>query len=136
MKSDIEIAQEATMLPITEVAAQLGLAEDDLILYGNYKAKIKLDVIKKFADRPNAKYIDVTAITTNPPCERQNNHDRRPRPGYEAYGKSSIIAISPPSLGPVFGIKAALLGRILSDHPDGGLQPSFDGRLPCGNSSA
>jgi formate--tetrahydrofolate ligase len=110
MKSDIEIAQEATMLPITEVAAQLGLAEDDLILYGKYKAKIKLDVIKKFADRPNAKYIDVTAITPTPLGEGKTTTTVGLGQAMKHIGKSSIIAIRQPSLGPVFGIKGGAAG--------------------------
>ena len=64
--SDIEIAQAANMRPIREVAAEVGLTEDDLDLYGKYKAKVHLDVLEKFKDRPNAKYIDVTAITPTP----------------------------------------------------------------------
>ena len=61
--SDIEIAQSAVLKPIKEVAALVGLTEDDLDFYGKYKAKVHLDVLKKFKDRPQGKYIDVTAIT-------------------------------------------------------------------------
>jgi len=64
--SDIEIAQAANMRPIREVAAEVGLTEDDLDLYGKYKAKVHLDVLERLKDRPNAKYIDVTAITPTP----------------------------------------------------------------------
>jgi len=64
--SDIEIAQEATMRPIIDVAQQLGLTEDDLDYYGKYKAKVHLDVLDRLADRPQGKYIDVTAITPTP----------------------------------------------------------------------
>jgi len=66
MKSDLEIAQEATMRPIIDVAKELGLSEDDIEFYGKYKAKIKLDVLEKFKDRPDGKYIDVTAVTPTP----------------------------------------------------------------------
>ncbi|HLV44744.1 MAG TPA: formate--tetrahydrofolate ligase, partial [Aggregatilineales bacterium] len=64
--SDIEIAQAADLRPIIEIAAKLGLDEDDIDFYGKYKAKIHLDVLQKFADRPQGKYIDVTAITPTP----------------------------------------------------------------------
>nr|MBC8421282.1 formate--tetrahydrofolate ligase [Actinomycetota bacterium] len=63
MKSDIEIAQASEMKHIREIAESIGLSEDHLELYGNYKAKVGLDVIEEFKDRPNGKYIDVTAIT-------------------------------------------------------------------------
>ncbi|MBU0703326.1 MAG: formate--tetrahydrofolate ligase, partial [Chloroflexi bacterium] len=64
--SDIEIAQAAELLPIMEVAKSVGLTEDDIDLQGKWKAKVHLDVIEKFRDRPNGKYIDVTAITPTP----------------------------------------------------------------------
>ncbi|RPJ02452.1 MAG: formate--tetrahydrofolate ligase, partial [Chloroflexi bacterium] len=64
--SDIDIVQAADLRPIREIAAKLGLTEDDLDLYGKYKAKVHLDVLEKFKDRPQGKYIDVTAITPTP----------------------------------------------------------------------
>lgn len=64
--SDIEIAQMAELIPIVEVAASVGLSEDDLDLYGKYKAKVHLDVLHRLKDRPNGKYVDVTAITPTP----------------------------------------------------------------------
>ena len=64
--SDIDIAQAATLRPILEIAAQVGLTEDDLDLYGKYKAKVHLDVLERLKDRPQGKYIDVTAITPTP----------------------------------------------------------------------
>jgi len=64
--SDLEIAQAATVKPVLEIADKLGLTEDDLDLYGKYKAKVHLDVLEKFADRRQGKYIDVTAITPTP----------------------------------------------------------------------
>jgi len=64
--SDLEIAQAVEMKPIIEIAASLGLGPDDLDLYGKYKAKVHLDVLTKFKDRPQGKYIDVTAITPTP----------------------------------------------------------------------
>ena len=64
--SDLEIAQAAKMQPIVEIAKKIGLEEDDLELYGKYKAKVHLDVIERLKDRPTAKYVDVTAITPTP----------------------------------------------------------------------
>ena len=64
--SDLEIAQAARLRPIRDVAAEVGLTEDDLDYYGKYKAKVHLDVLQRFKNRPNAKYIDVTAITPTP----------------------------------------------------------------------
>ena len=64
--SDIEIAQETELKPVLEVATQVGLSEDDLDLHGKYKAKVHLDVLEKYKDRPQGKYIDVTAITPTP----------------------------------------------------------------------
>ena len=66
MKSDLEIAQEAKMKPIKEIAEQIGLSEDDIEYYGKYKAKINLEVLDKLKDKPDGKYIDVTAITPTP----------------------------------------------------------------------
>ena len=69
MKTDVQIAQEAKMLPITEVAEKLGLKEDDLIQYGKYKAKIKLDVLEELQDKEDGKLILVTAINPTPAGE-------------------------------------------------------------------
>ena len=64
--SDIDIAQASDIKPITQIAAELGIREDELELYGPYKAKIKLEILERLKDRPNGKYIDVTAITPTP----------------------------------------------------------------------
>ncbi|HEX2170832.1 MAG TPA: formate--tetrahydrofolate ligase, partial [Dehalococcoidia bacterium] len=66
MLSDLEIAQAAQLRPIRDIAADLGLTEDDIEYFGRYKAKIRLDVLERLQDRPNAKYIDITAITPTP----------------------------------------------------------------------
>jgi formate--tetrahydrofolate ligase len=66
MKSDLEIAQQTKMLPVTEIASSVGIADAELELYGNYKAKVKADILKRLSDRPQAKYIVVTAITPTP----------------------------------------------------------------------
>ena len=79
--SDIEIAQAAKMQPIIEIAKKIGLEEDDLELYGKYKAKVHLDVIDRLKDKPTAKYIDVTAITPTPLGRGQDRHLDRPYRG-------------------------------------------------------
>jgi methylenetetrahydrofolate dehydrogenase (NADP+)/methenyltetrahydrofolate cyclohydrolase/formyltetrahydrofolate synthetase len=108
--SDIEIAQEANMRPIVEVAADLGLTEDDLDLYGKYKAKVHLDVLEKFADRPQGKYIDVTAITPTPLGEGKTVTTIGVSQGLHHIGKKVMTCIRQPSQGPTFGIKGGAAG--------------------------
>ena len=110
MKSDIEIAQEAKMKPIVEIAESMGLVEDDLELYGKYKAKVKLEVLDRFKDRPNAKYIDVTAITPTPLGEGKTVTTIGLGMSLNRIGKKAITCIRQPSLGPVFGIKGGAAG--------------------------
>ncbi len=108
--SDIEIAQAATLKPITEIAASVGLSEDDLELYGKYKAKVHLDVREKLADRPNAKYIDVTAITPTPLGEGKTTTTIGLTEALGYLGKKALCAIRQPSMGPTFGIKGGAAG--------------------------
>ncbi len=108
--ADIDIAQAAAIRPIREIAAALGLTEDDLELYGKYKAKIHLDVREKFAARPNAKYIDVTAITPTPLGEGKTTTTVGLTQALGALGYKSIAAIRQPSMGPTFGIKGGAAG--------------------------
>jgi methylenetetrahydrofolate dehydrogenase (NADP+)/methenyltetrahydrofolate cyclohydrolase/formyltetrahydrofolate synthetase len=108
--SDIEIAQEAKLQPIVDVAAQLGLREDDLDLYGKYKAKVHLDVLDKFADRPQGKYIDVTAITPTPLGEGKTVTTIGVSQGLHYIGKKVMTCIRQPSQGPTFGIKGGAAG--------------------------
>ena len=108
--SDIEIAQAAEMRPILEVAADLGLSEDDLDLYGKYKAKVHLDVLDKFADRPMGKYIDVTAITPTPLGEGKTVTTIGVSQGLHYIGKNVMTCIRQPSQGPTFGIKGGAAG--------------------------
>ncbi len=108
--ADIEIAQAAAIRPIREIAAPLGLTEDDLELYGKYKAKVHLDVREKFAARPNAKYIDVTAITPTPLGEGKTTTTVGLTQALGALGYNSIAAIRQPSMGPTFGIKGGAAG--------------------------
>ncbi len=110
MKSDIEIAQEAKMLPIMDIAREMGLEEDEVELYGKYKAKVTLDVLNRLKDRPNAKYIDVTAITPTPLGEGKTVTTIGLGLALNRIGKKTINCIRQPSLGPVFGIKGGAAG--------------------------
>jgi methylenetetrahydrofolate dehydrogenase (NADP+)/methenyltetrahydrofolate cyclohydrolase/formyltetrahydrofolate synthetase len=108
--SDIEIAQEAKMRPIIDVAKQVGLTEDDLDFYGKYKAKVHLDVLDRLADRPNAKYIDVTAITPTPLGEGKTVTTIGVSQGLAYLGEKVFTCIRQPSQGPTFGIKGGAAG--------------------------
>lgn len=110
MKSDIQIAQEATLKPIIDVAADLGLGADDLDLYGKYKAKIHLDVFDRVADRPDGKLILCTAITPTPAGEGKTTTNVGLSMGLAKIGKSVITTLREPSLGPSFGIKGGAAG--------------------------
>ncbi|MCK4449967.1 MAG: formate--tetrahydrofolate ligase, partial [Anaerolineae bacterium] len=108
--SDIEIAQAAKMRPVREVAEEIGLTEDDMDLHGKYKAKVYLDVLEKFKDRPNAKYIDVTAITPTPLGEGKTVTTIGVSQGLAYLGKKVFTCIRQPSQGPTFGIKGGAAG--------------------------
>ncbi|MBN1317563.1 MAG: formate--tetrahydrofolate ligase, partial [Anaerolineales bacterium] len=108
--SDIEIVQAATLKPILEIADSIGLTEDDLDLYGKYKAKIHLNVREKFADRPQGKYIDVTAITPTPLGEGKTVTTIGLSQGLHYIGKKVMTVIRQPSQGPTFGIKGGAAG--------------------------
>ena len=110
MKSDIEIAQEAKMIPIKEVAAQLGMTEDDLELYGKYKAKISDELINRVKDRPDGKLILVTAINPTPAGEGKTTTSVGLGQAFGRLGKKAVIALREPSLGPCFGIKGGASG--------------------------
>jgi len=110
VKSDIQIAQEATLKPIIDVAADLGLGADDLDLYGKYKAKIHLDVFDRVKDRPDGKLILCTAITPTPAGEGKTTTNVGLSMGLAKIGKSVITTLREPSLGPSFGIKGGAAG--------------------------
>lgn len=110
MKSDLQIAQEATLRPITEVAAEIGIAEDHLELYGKHKAKVSLDVLEALGDRPQGRYIDVTAINPTPLGEGKTVTTVGLGQALKFIGKNVITCIRQPSLGPVFGIKGGAAG--------------------------
>jgi methylenetetrahydrofolate dehydrogenase (NADP+)/methenyltetrahydrofolate cyclohydrolase/formyltetrahydrofolate synthetase/formate--tetrahydrofolate ligase len=107
---DLEIAQAATVKPIMEIAESIGLTEDDLELYGKYKAKVHLDVLERFAARPQGKYIDVTAITPTPLGEGKTTTTIGLTQGLGKIGQKAMTCIRQPSMGPTFGIKGGAAG--------------------------
>lgn len=109
-KSDIEIAQEAGMLPIRNIAADLGIDEKYLEQYGNYKAKIDCGLLSDLAGRPDGKLILVTAITPTPAGEGKTTMTVGLADGLRKIGKKSVAALREPSLGPVFGVKGGAAG--------------------------
>lgn len=110
MKSDIQIAQEATMLPIKEVAASIGIEEDDLELYGKYKAKLSDELIEKTKNNQDGKLILVTAINPTPAGEGKTTTSVGLGQAFGKLGKKALIALREPSLGPCFGIKGGAAG--------------------------
>ncbi|MCI7106299.1 MAG: formate--tetrahydrofolate ligase [Lachnospiraceae bacterium] len=110
MKSDIQIAQEAKMIPIKEVAASIGIQEDDLELYGKYKAKISDELIERTKNNPDGKLILVTAINPTPAGEGKTTTSVGLGQALGKLGKKAIIALREPSLGPCFGIKGGAAG--------------------------
>ena len=110
MKTDIEIAQEAVMEPIAKVAAQLGVTEDDLELYGKYKAKLTDEYIDSLKDRPDGRLILVTAINPTPAGEGKTTTSVGLGQAFGKLGKKAVIALREPSLGPCFGIKGGAAG--------------------------
>ena len=110
MLSDIEIAQQAKMQKITEVAAKLGISEDDIELYGKYKAKLSYDLIRRVKDKKDGKLILVTAITPTPAGEGKSTTTVGLAQGLAKLGKKVIVALREPSLGPCMGIKGGAAG--------------------------
>ena len=110
MKPDVEIAQEAKMLPITAVAESLGLCQDDIDPYGKYKAKLLPEAEARFADKENGKLILVTAISPTPAGEGKTTMTIGLGDALHRMGKNVMIALREPSLGPVFGIKGGAAG--------------------------
>ena len=110
MLSDIEIAQRAKCLPIKEIAKSLSIEEDDLELYGKYKAKLPLSLVDKYSDRPDGKLILVTAINPTPAGEGKTTVTVGLGEAMSKIGKNAVIALREPSMGPVFGIKGGAAG--------------------------
>ncbi|MBP2663689.1 MAG: fhs 3, partial [Firmicutes bacterium] len=110
MKSDVEIAQEATMSPIVAVAKELSIPSEEVELYGNYKAKISLSTWERIKDRPSGKLILVTAINPTPAGEGKTTTTVGLGDSLRRKGKKVVIALREPSLGPCFGVKGGAAG--------------------------
>ena len=110
MKSDLEIAQEATLEPISKIADDLGLLEDEVELYGKYKAKVSLDVLDRLKDKPTGKFIVITGMTPTPLGEGKTLTTVGLAQALNRIGKRAIACIRQPSLGPTFGIKGGAAG--------------------------
>ena len=110
MKSDIEIAQEAVMLPIKEVAEALDITEDELELYGKYKAKLSDELWERIKDRKDGKLVLVTAINPTPAGEGKTTTSIGLGEAFGKLGKKAVLALREPSLGPCFGIKGGAAG--------------------------
>ena len=111
MNSDLQIAQSAKLRPVIEIAEQLGLGPDDLDIYGSpYIAKLRLDVLDRIMDRPNGKYIDISAITPTPLGEGKSTTLVGLGQAMKHLGKRSVISLRQPSQGPTFGIKGGAAG--------------------------
>jgi formate--tetrahydrofolate ligase len=110
MPSSLEIAQAATLRPIGDVADELGLNHDEVEPYGRYKAKVDLSVIDRLADRPDAKLINVTAITPTPAGEGKTTTSVSLTQGLGVLGRKPVLCLREASLGPVFGVKGGAAG--------------------------
>src|SRR5262245_5061741 len=110
MPSSLEIAQAATLRPISDVAADAGLLPEEVELYGRYKAKVDLSVLERLADRPDAKLINVTAITPTPAGEGKTTTSVSLTQGLGAIGRDPVLCLREASLGPVFGVKGGAAG--------------------------
>jgi len=110
MPSSLEIAQAATLRPIAELAAEIGLEDDEVELYGRYKAKVDLSVLERLRDRPNGKLIGVTAITPTKAGEGKTTTSVGLAEGLGKIGKKPVLCLREASLGPVFGIKGGAAG--------------------------
>ncbi len=131
-KSDIEIAQEATPLHIQEIAKTAGVDEKYLSQYGNYKAKVDLNILKDMADKPNGKLILVTAINPTSAGEGKTTTTVGLGDGLRKIGKKSMIALREPSLGPVFGVKGGAAGGGYAQViPMEDINLHFHRRFPC-----
>ncbi len=125
MKTDIEIAQEAKMLPIKDVAASYEICEDELELYGKYKAKLTDELWERVKDRPDGRLVLVTAINPTPAGEGKTTTTVGLGQALGKMGKKAIIALREPSLGPCFGIKGGAAGGGYAGSAHGRLKSSF-----------
>ena len=126
MLSDIEIAQNAKMLKIKDIAKELGIDEEELIPYGHYKAKISQECIDRLESKEDGKLILVTAINPTPAGEGKTTTSVGLAEGMYKIGKKAVLALREPSLGPVFGIKGGRR-RICAGSAYGGYKSSLHG---------
>ncbi len=110
MNNDLEIAQKAKMKPIKEIAKRIGLTEDEISLFGKFKAKISLEVLERLKDRSDGKFIDITAITPTPLGEGKTVTAIGLAQALDRLNKNIILTLREPSMGPVFGIKGGACG--------------------------
>ena len=110
MRSSLEIAQDATLRPIADVAADAGIEPDELEQYGRYKAKVDLSILERLAERPDGKIVNVTAITPTPAGEGKTTTSVALTQGLGAIGRRPVLALREASLGPVFGVKGGAAG--------------------------
>src|SRR6187455_1633936 len=110
MLSSLEIAQAAVMRPIADIAAEAGIEPDELELFGRYRAKVDLSILERLAVVPDAKLVNVTAITPTPPGEGKTTTSVALAQGFGSIGRRAILALREPSLGPVFGVKGGAAG--------------------------
>ena len=110
MKSDIEIAQEAELLPIKDIAESIGIKEEEIEQYGRYKAKLSDEYLKRIENNKNGKLILVTAINPTPAGEGKTTTTVGLGCAFQKIGKKAIIALREPSLGPCFGVKGGAAG--------------------------
>ena len=110
MKTDIQIAQEANMKPIIDIAKEIGIEEDEVELYGRYKAKVDLSIWDRLKEKEEGKLILVTAINPTPAGEGKSTTTVGLGQAMARLGKKAAIALREPSLGPVFGVKGGAAG--------------------------
>ena len=110
MRSSLEIAQDATLRPIADVAAEAGIEPDELEQYGRHKAKVDLSILDRLAGRPDGKIVNVTAITPTPAGEGKTTTSVALTQGLGAIGRRVVLALREASLGPVFGVKGGAAG--------------------------
>ena len=131
MPSSLEIAQQATLRPIAEIAADAGLEPDEIEFYGRYKAKVNLSALDKRASGADGKLVCVTAITPTRAGEGKTTTSVSLTQGLGAVGAKPVLCLREPSLGPVFGIKGGAAGGGHAGRPHGGPQPPLHGRHAC-----
>ncbi len=131
MKSDIDIAQDARMEPISATASRIGLSKDDIKPYGHYIAKVPLDVLGRFDDRPNGKLVLVTAITATKAGEGKTVTSIGLMEGLGKLGINVMGALREPSMGPVFGVKGGATGGGRAQSTRCGISISFHWRYTC-----